>query len=72
MRGPPVCLFKFGSTRGKQACASRATDTRDLRARGAVYIRAHQLSAPGAVSCRFTRVRFVLANEEEIGAVKFV
>lgn len=37
--GPAVCLFKFGSTRGKQACASRATDTRDLRARSAIGIR---------------------------------
>lgn len=45
--------------------------TRDLRARSAVYVRAHQLSAPDAVSCQFTRVRFVLANEEEMGTVKF-
>lgn len=55
----------------KQACASRAMGTRDLRARSAVYVRAHQLSAPDAVSCQFTRVRFVLANEEEMGTVKF-
>jgi len=36
----------------------------------AVYVRVHQLSAP-ALSPAGLRVRFVLANEEEMGTVKF-
>lgn len=53
----------------KRARIARATDTRDLRARSIVqYVRVHQLSAPAVLS---PGVRFVLANEEEMGSVEF-
>lgn len=62
-------LFKFNSTRGKQACASRARQTRET----CVHEVHSAIRARSSAKCsrRTVSRRFVLANEEEMGSVKF-
>lgn len=74
-----MCLFKFGSTRGKPSVAHRDDRHASVACNTyCIYIcmyvgtwtrAAHQLSAPDSVYRQC--IQFVLANEEEMGFVKF-